>query len=199
MIELGQIALSYRLERGLGLLAICGDFEPRAWAVPRKTLYSTDEWIQRRMARNSMSQVESDYEHRDDVTPDWDREAFNEEFRIWTEEQAAVRKLEVLAQDAKRKKNWHAKLEERRRKEGDLRMAHRKWADSMSVEPERTSETDKAITFIHDPPILPVLPLSPDALHPCSGGCGCMLIDGLSVCSKCDPDLFHRELEELRE
>lgn len=50
MIELGQVPLNTRLNVGLHLLSLSGDHETEAWHLPRKTHYSTDEWVQRKMA-----------------------------------------------------------------------------------------------------------------------------------------------------
>jgi hypothetical protein len=80
------------------------------WALPRRTRYSTDEWIQRRMARNASSQ--DDLAFHVDAAVEAEHQ---EEFRIWNDEKAAVRKLEQLAEIEATREGKRRRWAERRR------------------------------------------------------------------------------------
>ncbi len=114
MIELGHHAPHVRLNYGLHLLAMGGDHETEPWAYSRKTLYSTNEWIQRYMARAAETKWEVKRPARVVLSPAEQDEA-EEEFRIWTAEKAALRRVEVLAERDKRHREWHLRRERRRR------------------------------------------------------------------------------------
>ena len=126
--ELGHFPPQVRLNAGLRLLAMSGDHETEPWAYRRKTRHSTDEWIQRRMARNlaherdfnalsaqmSDPDIAMDQGHELATETEWDREAFNAEFRIWDDEQRAVRAVQQLGKHHARQKKWHDSREARR-------------------------------------------------------------------------------------
>ena len=80
--ELGHFAPQTRLNAGLHLLAMSGDHETEPWARPRRTLYSTDEWIQRRMARNQVSDLDIAMDQRHEPATKWDRESFEAYERV---------------------------------------------------------------------------------------------------------------------
>ena len=187
MIELGHIALSYRLVRGFGLLARCGDHETRAWAPASRTIYTGHEWVQRHMASGAAIDATDRSEAAQLMRQKkWSAEDFEKEFRIWDAEAKAARQVEVLAEHAARRRAHAA---------ARIRAGDGIWRPSnFTLEKMAETMVENVAERLLARPVE-----RPEESHwPC-WSCGIILGVGLTTCRNCDPEKFEQEFARLPE